>query len=101
MIKENKIHFDSEINNPVQEAVNIIMNYKEFVSSHLVDKEKFKKQSLIVLNERLINNKTLDEVGLMLNVTRERIRQIEIRLKEILIKKMKGLYYDKRNTQII
>ena len=94
MIKENKIHFDSDVNNPYTDAINIIMNYKEFVSPHLVDKEKFKKQSLIVLNERLINNKTLDEVGIMLNVTRERIRQIEIRLKEILQKQMKGLYYD-------
>ena len=87
------IRFDSEINNPVQEAVDIIMNYKQLnVSAKKYDFEKFKKQMITVLNERLINNKTLREIGQILGVRHERVRQIECRLKEILMKKMKGTY---------
>ena len=87
------IRFDSDINNPIQEAIDIINNIKYVKNFHQAD--YFKYQCKVVLQERIINNKTLDEVGLMLNVTRERIRQIEIRLKEILITKMKGQYDQK------
>ena len=87
------IRFDSEINNPVQEAVDIIINYKQLnVSAKKYDFEKFRKQMITVLNERLINNKTLREIGQILGVGQERVRQIESKLLRILSKKMKGLY---------
>ena len=87
------IRFDSEVNNPIQDAIDIINNITYVKNFHQAD--YFKHQCKVVLLERLINKKTLDEVGLMLNVTRERIRQIEIRLKEILITKMKVQYDQK------
>ena len=90
------IRFDSEINNPIQEAIDIINNIKIHKSAISVlcnrDKNYFRNQYLTVLKERFINNKTLEEVGQMLNVTRTRIWQIETRLKEILFEKMKGTY---------
>ena len=96
MIKENKIHFDSEINNPVQEAVNIINNIKIHKSAlsivYNIDESYYRNQYLTVLKERFINNKTLEEVGQMLNVTRTRIWQLESKLKRILQKQMKGAY---------
>ena len=39
-----------------------------------------------------MNNKTLREIGQILGVRHERVRQIECRLKEILMKKMKNTY---------
>ena len=105
MIKENKIHFDSDVNNPYAEAINIVNNIKIHNGAismlHNRDKNYYRNQYLTVLNERIINNKTLDKVGQILNVSGNRIYQLECKLKRILYKKMKGLYYDKRNTQII
>ena len=86
------IRFDSEINSPYTEAVNVITNYKPYIHPERFDVEYSKKQLCTVLNERLINGKTLDEVGLMLNVTKERIRQLEAKLLRILNQKMKGTY---------
>ena len=90
------IRFDSEINNPVQEAINIVNNIKIHKSAISMlynrDKNYFRNQYFTVLNERLINNKTLEEVGQMLNVTRTRIWQLECKLKRILNEKMKGIY---------
>jgi DNA-directed RNA polymerase sigma subunit (sigma70/sigma32) len=90
------IRFDSEINNPYTDAINIINNIKirpqaiKMVQN--ADENYFRNQYLTVLKERLINGKTLEEVGQMLSVTRTRIWQIEIRLKEILTEKMKSKY---------
>ena len=90
------IRFDSENNNPIQEAINVINNIK--ISNHAlsmvynIDESYYKKQYLTVLKERLINNKTLEEVGQMLNVTRTRIWQLEAKLKRILQKQMIGKY---------
>lgn len=90
------IYFDSEINNPVQEAIDIINNIKIHKCAlsmvYNVDENYFRNQYLTVLNERLINGKTLDEVGRMLNRTRNRIWQLERKLKRILNEKMKGQY---------
>ena len=86
------IRFDSEINNPYTEAVDIICNYKQFINPIKYDVEKFKKQMITVLNERLINNKTLTEIGQILGVRQERVRQIEAKLLRILNQKMKGKY---------
>jgi hypothetical protein len=82
--------FDSSIQSPIKDAINIITNYKPYIHPERFDVEYAKKQLFTVLNERLINDKTLDEVGLMLNVTGERIRQIEAKLLRILNQKMKG-----------
>jgi len=86
------IRFDSEINNPYTEAVDVITNYKQFINPVNYDVEKFKKQMITVLNERLINEKTLKEIGQMLGVRQERVRQIEAKLLRILNQKMKGTY---------
>lgn len=90
------IRFDSEINNPVQEAINIINNIKIHKSAISMlynrDNNYFRNQYFTVLNERLINSKTLEEVGQMLGVTRTRIWQLECKLKRILSKQMKGTY---------
>ena len=86
------IRFDSEINNPYTEAVHVITNYKQFINPVNYDVEKFKKQMITVLNERLINEKTLKEIGQMLGVRQERVRQIEAKLLRILNQKMKGRY---------
>jgi len=84
------IRFDSEINNPVQEAINIINNINVNKGAMFYDRDKnyYLNQYFTVLNERLINNKTLEEVGQMLGVTRTRIWQLECKLKRILIEKM-------------
>lgn len=86
------IRFDSEINNPYTEAVDIICNYKQYINPVKYDVEKFKRQMITVLNERLINNKTLREISQILGVRQERVRQIEFKLKRILNEKMKGTY---------
>jgi len=92
----NMIRFDSEIDNPVQEAIDIINNIK--ISSAAIknvykaDENYFRNRYFTILKERLINNKTLEEVGQMLNVTRTRIWQLECKLKRILSKQMKGTY---------
>ena len=38
------IRFDSEINNPYTDAINIITKYRQFVNPVNYDVEKFKKQ---------------------------------------------------------
>jgi DNA-directed RNA polymerase specialized sigma subunit len=94
------IRFDSEINNPYTDAINIITKYRQFVNPVNYDVEKFKKQMITVLNERIINNKTLKETGQMLNVGQERVRQIEAKLIRILQNKMKGIY-DRHKRELL
>ena len=92
------IKFDSDINNPVIDALDIINNIeispaaiKNVLNS---DENYFKNRYIIILKERLINNKTLLELSHMLGVSKNRVRQLEHKLKRILQKQMKGLYYD-------
>jgi len=90
------IRFDSEINNPIQEAIDIINNIK--ISSAAIknvykaDENYFRNRYFTILKERLINNKSLVEVGQMLGISRNRIWQLECKLKRILSKQMKGTY---------
>ena len=90
------IRFDSEINNPVQEAIDIINNIEispaAIKNVYQADENYFRNRYFTILNERLINNKTLVEVGQMLGISRNRIWQLEAKLKRILNKKMKGKY---------
>ena len=50
------IYFDSDLQNPYTDAIDIIDNHKQFINPVNYDVEKFKKQMITVLNERLINN---------------------------------------------
>ena len=87
------IRFDSQINNPYSEAIDIISSFKQYISPVTYDVEYMKKQMITVLNERLINNKTLREVANILNLkSTERVRQIEGKVLRILNEKMRGKY---------
>jgi len=87
------MNFDSDIKSPINDALDILINLNPKNVSTFRDPFKLKKyrnQFLVVLQERLINDKTLKQCGELLNVGQERIRQIEAKLIRILRTKMKG-----------
>ena len=72
-----------------------LKNYKETQEFALSLDEndnlrKYRNQFLVVLQERLINQKTLKQCAEILNKSQERTRQIEAKLIRILRTKMKG-----------
>ncbi len=86
------MNFDSSNKNPIQDSVDIILNYKfsNHASRKLKGVDYYRGQMLLVLNERLIKGTTLKKIGEMLSVGQNRIRQIEEKLKRILIRNLKG-----------
>jgi|TARA_B110000211_G_scaffold216890_1_gene260287 hypothetical protein len=84
--------FDSSIQSPIKDAINIIQNHK--ISPHatrIKDIDFYKARMLIVLKEKICGNKTLKEVASILNLkTAERVRQLEHQVLRILNRKMKG-----------
>ena len=87
------MNFDSSIKSPINDALDIVVNYNPKHIGTLRDPlklEKHKTQLLVVLKERLINQKTLQKTADILNKSRERTRQIEHKLIRLLQKKMKG-----------
>jgi len=95
------IYFDSEINNPIQEAINIISK-EQYKSSYMTYLTKFQNKKevlnklrhryMIILTERFVKGNTLKKCGKILDISTENVRRIESKLKRILQKRMKGQY---------
>ena len=87
------MNFDSSIKSPINDALEIIVNHNPKHTTTLRDPirlEKHRNQLLVVLQERLISQKTLKQCAEILNKSVERTRQIEHKLIRILQKKLKG-----------
>ena len=87
------MNFDSSIKSPINEALDILINLnpKHFATlNDPIKLQKYRNQFLVVLQERLINQKTLKQCAEILNKSQERTRQIEAKLIRILRTKMKG-----------
>lgn len=57
-------------------------NFDSFITNGLKDRE------VLIYRQRIIGNETLEEVGKLLGITRERVRQIEKKVKQKVEKKM-------------
>ena len=87
------MNFDSSIKSPINDALDILINLnpKHFATlNDPIKLQKYRNQFLVVLQERLINQKTLKQCAEILNKSQERPRQIEAKLIRILRTKMKG-----------
>ena len=87
------MNFDSSIKSPINDALDILINLnpKHFATlNDPIKLQKYRNQFLVVLQERLINQKTLKQCAEILNKSQERTRQIEAKLIRILRTKMKG-----------
>ena len=51
--------------------------FNAFLNKTISFVDKLKDNYLAIINDRIVNNKTLQEMGDKLGVTRERVRQIE------------------------
>jgi RNA polymerase sigma factor (sigma-70 family) len=95
-INKNEILVEEEdieaLLGPQEDFLDIIALAKlEDSINKLVEKGKIKEEWANSFKERIILEKTLDEIGKELNVTRERIRQIQDQVTRILIKNNKEL----------
>ncbi len=87
------MNFNSDIQSPISEAIDIVMNIpiKHHQLKNGKDDNYFKNQYLVVLSERIIKGMTRMYCAKLLNLkSSQRIVQIEYKLKRILSKKMKG-----------
>ena len=87
------MNFDSSIKSPINDALDILINLnpKHFATlNDPIKLQKYRNQFLVVLQERLINKKTLKQCAEILNKRQERPLQIEAKLIRILRTKMKG-----------
>ena len=87
------MNFDSSIKSPINDALDILINLnpKHFATlNDPIKLQKYRNQFLVVLQERLINQKTLKQCAEILNKSQESTRQIEAKLIRILRTKMKG-----------
>ena len=85
------MNFDSSIKSPINDALDILINLnpKHFATlNDPIKLQKYRNQFLVVLQERLINQKTLKQCAEILNKSQERTRQIEAKLIRILRTKM-------------
>ena len=100
--KNKKIHFDSDVQNPLQEAVDIIMNLDiSKTPSYGTNNDYFRNQYLVVLSERLIKGMTRGYCAKLLKLKSDtRIMQIEEKLKRILSTKMRGYQIWKKEISL-
>lgn len=105
LIAQNKkIHFDSDVQNPLKEAVDIIMNLdisKMHQPKNGNNNDYFRNQYLVVLSERLIKGMTRGYCAKLLKLKSDtRIMQIEEKLKRILSTKMRGYQIWKKEISL-
>tara|TARA_B100001173_G_scaffold145012_1_gene125901 strand:- start:63 stop:344 length:282 start_codon:yes stop_codon:yes gene_type:complete len=79
------IHFDSDLQNPVQDAIDVILDLKfRTTQTCKYPADYYRKNMITVLIERMINQKSVKEISKMLNLNSDTVRRYEYRVFHIL-----------------